>query len=31
MQATPKLITGMDVSDRYSTFFTLTAEGEVVE
>lgn len=31
MQATPKLITGMDVSDRYSTFFTLTADGEVVE
>ena len=31
IQVTPKLITGMDVSDRYSTFFTLTAEGEVVE
>lgn len=31
MQATPNLITGMDVSDRYSTFFTLTDEGEVVE
>lgn len=31
MATVPNLITGLDVSDRYCTFFTLTAEGEVEE
>ena len=29
--STPKIITGLDVSDRYCSYYTLTAEGEVVE
>jgi len=28
---TPKVITGLDVSDRYSSTYTITEEGEVVE
>jgi hypothetical protein len=31
MDATPKLVTGVDVSDRYSTFCTLNAAGEIEE
>ena len=31
MNSIPNLITGLDVSDRTCTFFTLTAEGEVEE
>lgn len=31
MSATPNVITGLDVSDRYSTYYSITAEGEVVE
>jgi len=31
MDPVPNLITGLDVSDRYCAFFTLTAEGEVEE
>jgi len=31
MTSSPNLITGLDVSDRNSTFFTLTAEGDVEE
>lgn len=31
MATLPNLITGLDVSDRYCTFFTLTSEGEVEE
>ena len=29
--ATSNVITGLDVSDRYSSYYTITAEGEVVE
>jgi transposase len=31
MNTTPELVTGVDVSDRFSTFFTITADGEVEE
>lgn len=31
MSATPNMITGLDVSDRYSAFYTISAGGEVEE